>query len=155
MEEERAAAVRGVIAGQFTKNLTFLDNAVNLESSNWVSTPSTDAVHVSRRRKTIGSEIELGSIVHRKSVAFEIGDGSDEESKSLRHEVGRGNAGKSCLSSGGPEKTLTEFGLSEMEMMARAKAGTLGFGAHVASNSGMVHVPTVGSSGELPDVGLL
>ena len=46
---------------------------------------------------------------------------------------------------------MTEFGLSELEMMARAKAQELGPVSHVVSGDGMVRVPTVGSSGGLPD----
>ena len=46
---------------------------------------------------------------------------------------------------------MTEFGLSELEMMARAKAQELGPNSHVVSSDGMVRVPTVGSTGPLPD----
>ena len=86
-----------------------------------------------------------------KIVAFEIGDGSDEESMAFRNEIERVNVGKSCLSSDYTDRTLTEFGLSELEMMARAKAQDLGPDSHVVSSDGMVRVPTVGSSGGLPD----
>ena len=51
------------------------------------------------------------------------------------------------------DRTLTDFGLSELEMMARAKAQELGPGSHVVSSDGMVRVPIVGSSGGPPDVG--
>ena len=86
-----------------------------------------------------------------KIVAFEIGDGSDEESMAFRSDIGKANAGKSCLSSDGADRTLTEFGLPDLEMMARAKAQELGPDSHVVSSDGMVCVPTVGSSGGLPD----
>ena len=86
-----------------------------------------------------------------KFVAFEIGDGSDEESMAFRSGIRKANAGNSCLSSDGADKTLTEFGLSELEMMARAKAQELGPDSHVMSRDGMVRVPMVGSSGGLPN----
>ena len=112
-------------------------------------------MQVSGERKAIGSDAELGNVVHPKFVAFEIGDGSEEENVALRSGNGRVNAGKLCLRSDCPEKTLTVFGLSELEMMARAKAGELGLGSHVVSSDGRVRVQTVCSFGGLPapDVG--
>ena len=68
----------------------------------------------------------------------------------FRNEIGRVKAGKSCLSSDYADGTLTEFGLSELEMMAWAKAQELGHYSHVLSSDGMVRVPTLGSSGGLP-----
>ena len=88
-----------------------------------------------------------------KIVVYEIRDGSDEENVASQSEVGRVNAGNSGLSSDCPEKTLTKIGLSDLEVMARAKAGELGPGSHVVTNDEMVRVPTVGSSGGLADVG--
>ena len=41
--------------------------------------------------------------------------------------------------------------MSELEIIARAKAQELGPDLHVVSSDGMVRVPTVGSSGGLPD----
>ena len=70
----------------------------------------------------------------------------------MRSEIESVNAGKSCLCSDCPEKILTEFGLSELELMARAKAGELGPDSHVVSSDGMVLVPTVYFSGGPPDV---
>ena len=61
-------------------------------------------------------------MLRRKLVAFQNGDGSDEEKMAFQSEIERVNAGKSCLSSDTAHRTLTEFGLSELEMMARAKA---------------------------------
>ena len=58
---------------------------------------------------------------------------------------------KSCLSNDYTDRTLTEFGLSELEMMARAKAQELGPDYHVVSSDGMVRVPTMGSSGGFLD----
>ena len=52
----------------------------------------------------------------------------------------------SFLSSDCADRTLTEFGLSELEMMARAKAQELGPDSHVVSSDGMVSVPTLGPS---------
>ena len=69
----------------------------------------------------------------------------------FRSEIERVNAGKSYLSSDCADRTLTEFGLSELEMMARAKAQELGPDSRVVSSGGMVRVPPVGSSGGLPD----
>ena len=152
LEEERTATFGGVGAGQCTENVTLLDDVVNLESSNRTFTPSKDAVRVSGKRKAVGSEVELGSVFHPKIVAFETGDGSDEECMGLQREIGRVNAEKSRLSSDCADKTLTEFGLSELELMARAKAQELGPDSHVVSSDGMVRVPTVGSSGGPPDV---
>ena len=153
LEEERIATFRGVGAGQCTENVTFFDDVVNLESENRTSAPSKDAARVGGKRKAVGSEVKLGSVFHQKIVAFEIGDGSDEDCMGLQREIEKVNAGKSCLSSDCADRTLTEFGLSELEMMARAKAQDLGPDSHVVSSDGMVRVPTVGSSGGPPDVG--
>ena len=103
-----------------------MDNAVDLESGNRTSIPSKKAVPVSGKGKIIGSEVELGSVRLSKNVSFENGDGSDGEKMGMRSEIGRVDAGKSCLSSDFSEKTLTEFGLSELEMIARARAGIRG-----------------------------
>ena len=152
LEEERSCAVdRGVSVGQITESVTFLDDVMNLESGNRTSTPSKDVVYASGKRKSIGSEAEGECVLRPKIVAFEIGDGNDVEIMAFRSEIGRVNVGKSCLSSDYTDRTLTEFGLSELEMMARAKAQGLGPDSHVVSSDGMVRVPTVGSSGGLPD----
>ena len=86
-----------------------------------------------------------------KIVAFEIGNGSDEENMAFRSEIVRVIAEKSCLSSDCADRTLTELRLSELELMARAKAQELGPDSRVVSSDGVVRVPTVGSSGGLPD----
>ena len=123
LEEELPCAVdRGVSVGQITESVTFLVDVVNLESGDRTSTPSKDVVYASGRRKSKGSEAEGECVLRPKFVAFEIGDGSDEESMAFRNEIGRVNLGKSCLSNDYEDRTLTEFGLSELEMMARAKA---------------------------------
>ena len=80
--------VIGVATGQFTENVTFSDNAVDLESGNWTSALSKNAVHVSGKRKATGAEVESGSVPHPKIVASEIGDGSDEERVALQEELG-------------------------------------------------------------------
>ena len=69
----------------------------------------------------------------------------------FRNKIRRVNAGKSCLSSDCADKTLTEFGLSDLEIMARAKAQELGPDCHVVSSDGMGRVAKVGFSGRLPD----
>ena len=152
LEEERSGPiVRGVRVGQITEHLTFLDNVMDLESRNWTLTPSKDIVHASFKRKAKGSENETDHVLRPKIIAFGIGDGSDQESMAFRSDIEKANAGKSCLSSDGADRTLTELGLPELEMMARAKAQELGPDSHVVSSDGLVHVPTVGSSGWLPD----
>ena len=152
LEEERSCAVdRGVSVGQMTESVTFLDDVMNLEGGNRTSTSSKDAVYASGKQKSQGSEAEGECVLRPKFVAFEIGDGSDEEGMAFWGEIGRVNVGKSCLSSDYMDRTLTEFGLSELEKMARAKAQELGPDSHVVSSNGMVRVPTVGSSGGLPD----
>ena len=88
--EESTATFRGVGAGQ----CTFLEDVVNLESDNCTSTPSKDAARVGGKRQAVGSEVELGSVLHPKIVAFEDGDGSDEECMGLQRETGKVNAGK-------------------------------------------------------------
>ena len=118
---------------------------MNLESGIRTSTPSKDVVYAIGKRKSKGSETEGECVLRPKIVAFEIGDGSDEESMAFRKEISRVNVGKSCLSSDYTDRTLTEFGLSELEVMARAKAQELGPDSHVVSSDGMVRVPTVGS----------
>ena len=152
LEEERSCVVdKRVSVGQMTESVTFLDNVMNLESGNRTSTPPKDAINANGKRKSQESEAEGEYVLRPKIVAFEIGDGSDEESMAFRGEIGRVSVGKSCLSSDYTDKTLTEFGLSELEMMARAKAQELGPDSHVVSSDGMVRVPTVGSSGGLSD----
>ena len=49
------------------------------------STPSKNVVLVSGKRKTIGSEVESGTVLHPKIVTLEIGDESDEESMALQN----------------------------------------------------------------------
>ena len=152
LEQERPCAIdRGVSVGQITKSVTFLDNVMNLESGNWTSAPSKDAVYVSGKRKSKWSEAKGECVLRPKIVAFEIGDGSDEEIMAFCSEIRRVNVGKSCLSSDYTDRTLTEVGLSELEKLARAKTQELGPDSHVVSSDGMVRVPTVGSSGGLPD----
>ena len=90
LEEERfGVVIRGVSVGQFTENVTFLDNVMDLESGNRTSTLSRDVVHVSGKREGKRSETEAECVLRPKIVAFEIGDGSDEESMALRSEIGR------------------------------------------------------------------
>ena len=123
LEKERSEAVmRGVDVGQFTEHVTFLDDVMDLGSGNRISTPSKDVNCASGKRKAKGSETEAECVLRLKTVAFEIGDGSNEENMAFRSEIGEVNTGKSCVSSDCVDKTLTEFGLSELEMMARAKA---------------------------------
>ena len=150
-EEQSCAVVRGVSVGHITESVTFLDHVMNLEKSNWTSTPSKVVIHAGGKRRVEESETEAECVLRPKIVAFEIGDGSDEESMAFRSDIGKANAGKSCLSSDGADRMLTEFGLSELEMIARAKAQELGPDFHLVSSDGMVLVPTVGSSGRLPD----
>ena len=59
-----SADVTGVNTGQFMENVTFLGNAVNLESGNQTSTPSKNAVRGSGKREAIGAEVESGSVFH-------------------------------------------------------------------------------------------
>ena len=152
LEEERSeVVVGGVGIGQFTEIVTYLDNVMDLRSGNWTSTPSKDVVYASGKRKAKGSETEGECVLRPKLVAFGIRDGGDEKSVAFWSEIGRVNAGKSCLSSDYADRILTEFGLSELEMMARAKTQELGPDSHVVSSGGMVRVPTVRSSGGLPD----
>ena len=87
--EERVATFRGVAARQCTENVTFLDDVVNLESSNRTSNPSKDAARVSGKRKAVGSEVELGSVFHPNIVAFETGDGSDEKCRGCNMKLGK------------------------------------------------------------------
>ena len=125
-QEQSCAVVRGVNVGQVTESVNFLDDVMNLESGNRTSTPSKDVIHAGGKQRIEESETEAECVLRPKIVAFEFGDGSDEESMAFRSDIGKANAGKSCLSSDGADRTLTEFGLSEMEMMARAKAQELG-----------------------------
>ena len=113
--------MRGVDVGQFTEHVTFLDNVMDLESGNRTSTPSKDVVCPNGKRKAKGSETEAECVLRPKIVAFEIADGSNEKNMAFRSEIGEVNTGKSCVSSACADRTLTEFGLSELEMMARAK----------------------------------
>ena len=122
-EEERSAAlVSGVSAGQSTENVTFSDNVADLEIGICTATPSKNVVHASGKRKDRRSEAEAGCVLRPKVEAFEIGDGSDEVSVAFQSENERVNARKSCLSSDCADKTLTELGLSELEVMTSAKA---------------------------------
>ena len=56
-EKGFTADVRGVATGQFTQNVTFSDNDVDLESGNPTSTTSKNAVHFSGKRQAIGAEV--------------------------------------------------------------------------------------------------
>ena len=152
LEEERSEPVlRGVGVGQFTENMAFLDNVMDLESGNGTSTPSKGFVHVSGKLKAKGSATEVECVLRPKIVAVEVEDGSDEESMAFRSEIGRVNSGKSCLSSACADTKVTEFGLSELETIARAKVQELGPTSHAVSSDGMVRVPTMGSFAGLPD----
>ena len=150
-EEQSCAVVTGVSVVQITASVTFLDDVMNLESGNWTSTPSKDVIHGGGKRRVEESETEAECVLRPEIVAFEFRDGSNKESMAFRSGIGKANAGNWCLSSDSADKTLTEIGLSELEMMARAKALELGPDSHVVSSDGMVRVPTVGSSGGLPD----
>ena len=141
-EEQSEAVVGGVCIGQLTENMNFLDNVMDLGSGNRTYTPSKDVVYASGKRKAKGSETEGDCVLRPKIVALKIGDGSDEESMAFGSEFGRVNAGKSCLSSDSADRTLTEFSLSELEMMTRAKDQELGPDSRVVSSDGMVRVPT-------------
>ena len=150
-EERSCAIVGGMDVGQITESVTFLDDVVDVGSGNRTSTPSKDVVLASYRRKVEGVGTEGEVVLRPKVVAFEMGDGIDGESAAFQSESGRATAGKSCLSSDYADRTLTDFGLSELEMMARAKAQELGPNSNVVSSDGMVRVPTVVSSGGVPD----
>ena len=150
-EKRSCAIVGGMDVGQITESVTFLDDVIDVGSSNRTSTPSKDVVLASCKRKVESVGTEGEGMLRPKVVAFEIGDGSDGESAAFQSESGRANAGKSCLSSDYADRTLTDFGLSELEMMARAKAQELGPNSNVVSSDGMVRVPTVVSSAGLPD----
>ena len=154
-EEQSSAVFRGVSVGQITESVTFLDDVMNLESGNWTSMPSKDVIHAGGKRRVEESETEAECVLRPKIVAYEIGDGSDEESIAFGSGIGKANAGNLCLSSDGADKALTEFGLSELEMMASAKAQELWPDSHVVSSDGMVRVPTVGSCGGLPDANVV
>ena len=130
--------------------MTFLDSVIVLESGNRTSTPSEDVVHASGKQKAKRSETDGEYVLRPKIVAFELGDGSHEESMASRSENEWVNAVKSNFSSDCADRTLTGFGLSELELMARAKAQKLGPDSHVVPSDGRVRVPTVGFSGGLP-----
>ena len=150
-EERSCAIVGGMDVGQIAESVTFLDDVVDGGSGNRTSTPSKDVVPASYKRKVEGVGSGGEAVLRPKVVAFEVGDGSDGESAAFQSESGRADAGKSCLSSDFVDRTLTDFGLSELEMMARAKAQELGPNSNVVSSDGMVRVPTVVSSGGVPD----
>ena len=67
-------------------------------------------------------------------AAFEIGDGKAEEKAAIVGKFRRDNKRKSCPISDCPQKSLTEWGLSELRMRARAKAGKVGPGSNVGSS---------------------
>ena len=112
LEEERSCAVvRGVSVGQNTESVTFLDDVMDLKSGNRTSTPSKDVVHAGSKRRVKESETEAECVLRPKIVAVEIGDESYEENMAFRSDIGRVNARRSCLSSNGADRTVTEFGL--------------------------------------------
>ena len=152
LEEERSeAVVGGVGIGHFTETLSFLDIVKDLESGNRTSTASNDVVYAGSKRRVKESETEAECVLRPKIVAFEIGDGSYEENMAFRSDIERVNAERSCLSSDGADRTVTEFSLSELDMTARAKTQELGPHSQMVSSNGKVRIPTVGSSGGLPD----
>ena len=70
----------------------------------------------------MGGETSLKSRQPSKIVAFENCDGSEEENVAVPAGSGTVGITRSCVASGDVDKTITEFGLSELEAMARAKA---------------------------------
>ena len=149
---DSAIEVREVFPGHIAESVTFLDDYVELGAGNETSIPMRSVGYVSGKRKTTGVERESGIGLPLKVLAFEIGDGCDNETAALLAGIGREIGWKSCSRSDHPDKTLIELGLSELEVMATAKAGEMGLGFNVDSNDGEIPVPTIGSSGILPDV---
>ena len=109
-------------------------------------------VSISGKRKATRAEVESSNDLPPKVVVFETEGGIDEESAALLGGTGKDSGGKLCPSSEYLEKTLTDWGLSQLEMMARAKADEVGPGFDVRSSDGMVRVPFVDSSGVPPEV---
>ena len=77
---------------------------------------------------------------------MDIGEGNEEENIAVL----AGSGTKSIPSSEDPDKTLTEYGLTELEVMARAKATQKGHCLNVASGDGIGRLPTVNTSSVLP-----
>ena len=152
LEEGGSAIDVEVTIGHVTENVTFLDNAAELDSGNQTSPLVKSAADGSGKRKATGAEMELSSELPTKVVAHEIEDGSHEENAALLGGIGRDSRGKLCPSNDFPQKPFTKWGLSELEMMARTKAVEVGPGSNVKSSDGMVRVPTVDSSGVPPEV---
>ena len=75
---------------------------------------------------SMGDETLLESGRPSKVVAFEIGDGSEEESAAMPSGSGIVSGVRSNFGTVDPEKTLTEFTMSELEAMATAKADEMG-----------------------------
>ena len=75
-----------------------------------------------------------------KDVASEIGDRGAEKSVAVPAGSWTVRGMNSCFSSGDLDRTLAEFGLSDLEAMARAKADEMGPCLNVGSGGEFVPV---------------
>ena len=92
---------------------------------------------------SLGNETFLDGGQPIEFVAFEIGDATQEENVAVTAGSRTVSGVKSTFGSVDPEKTLTEFRLSELETKARARLEETGPCMKVGSISGFVRVPTV------------
>ena len=129
--------------------MKFLYYTVQLANGNRTTT-AMSAVYVSGERKATGVEVESRTVFPPKVEAIEIGEGSDIENAVIMSGIVRDNGGKSCPTCDYILKTLMEWGLSELDMMAGAQAGEMCFCFKAESSDGVVLVSTVPSAGVLP-----
>ena len=140
------SGAKETLFGLAAENVTFLSDAAKLEVTDHTSTLLRKGEGSYGKRKSTGCKTLLKSGQPSETVAFEKCGGSEEESVAVPAGSGVVGGLRSCVGSGDVDKTLTEFGVSELEAMARAKVDEWGPSLNVLSCSGIVHVPTEGST---------
>ena len=110
--------------GQTAEIVTFLSDAGELDVSGQTSTP------LKTGEGSYGKRIEFETFLESgrppKIVAVEIGDRSEEEKAGVLAEIGTAVGIRSCISSGEFNKNMTEFGVSQLEVMGSEKADEMG-----------------------------
>ena len=105
--------------GLTVEKLRVVSYEAELDATTQTSDPFKKGDSSYEKRKSIGDEMFLEGGRPFKIVAFEISDRSEEKIIAVPAGSGTVSGVRSLFSSGGPDRTLTEFGLSELEAMAK------------------------------------